>query len=76
MSLYKNYVDKYSEETIEFSKQWFKKFAKSYPSFQFVINYSEIKGAKFKKNKKKANTDADQSFYKGKRKIQKICRGV
>ena len=42
MSLYQNYVDKYSEETREFSKQWFKKFAKSYPPFQFVINYSEI----------------------------------
>jgi len=42
MSLYQNHVDKYSEETREFSKQWFKKFAKSHPPFQFVINYSEI----------------------------------
>lgn len=42
MSLYQNCVNKYSEETIELSKQMFKKFAKSYPSFQFVINYSEI----------------------------------
>ncbi len=42
MSLFGQYVDKYSEETREFSKQWFKKFAKSYPPFQFVINYSEI----------------------------------
>lgn len=42
MSLYQNYIDKYSDETRESSKQWFRKFAKNYPSFQFVINYSEI----------------------------------
>lgn len=42
MSLYNQYTEQYSEEVKEFSKQWFKKFAKSYPPFQFIINYSEI----------------------------------
>jgi hypothetical protein len=42
MSLYQNYIDKCSDDTREFSKQWFKKFAKSHPPFQFIIGYSEI----------------------------------
>lgn len=42
MSLYNQHNGRYSEDAEEFSKQWFKKFAKSYPPFQFVIGYSEI----------------------------------
>lgn len=42
MSIYSQHVGQFSEETKEFSKQWFKKFAKSYPPFNFVITYSEI----------------------------------
>jgi hypothetical protein len=42
MSIYSQQDKQCSEEAKDFSKQWFKKFAKTYPPFQFVINYSEI----------------------------------
>lgn len=42
MSLYAQEVDSFSEKTKEFSKQWFKKFAVSYPAYQFITNYAKI----------------------------------
>jgi hypothetical protein len=42
MSLYRQEMEKFSEDTIEFSKQWFRKFAKSYPAYHFVTKYAEI----------------------------------
>lgn len=41
MSLY-SALEKYSDGTIEKTKQWFRKFAKSYPAYQFVTQYAEM----------------------------------
>ena len=42
MSLFGKYTDKYSDNVKTTSKQWFKKFAVSYPPYNFTMNYAEI----------------------------------
>lgn len=42
MSLFEKYTEKYSDDVKKVSKQWFRKFAVSYPPYNFTMNYAEI----------------------------------